>query len=144
MSRGAELARQFDAGRIGALELLARLVDQDSPTADKTTVDRLGAMVAAELEAAGARVAFLRNATSGNVLRAAFGPPEGQGHDPIIVLGHLDTVWPAGEAARRPFRIDGDGATGPGVYDMKAGIALMILLARARGERVSSIRSSAC
>jgi glutamate carboxypeptidase len=130
-SRGAALARRFDAGPSGALDLLARLVDQDSPTADKAAVDRLGAMVAAEFEAAGANISFLRNVTAGNVLRAVFGPPEAAGHGVVILLGHLDTVWPAGEAARRPFRIDGDVATGPGVYDMKAGIALMILLARA-------------
>jgi glutamate carboxypeptidase len=130
-SRGAELARAFETRRAEALALLARLVDQDSATADKAAVDRLGAMIGAELETAGARVTFLRNATAGNVLRAAFGPPEEGERPAAILLGHLDTVWPSGEAARRPFRIEGDVATGPGVYDMKAGIALMILLARA-------------
>ena len=134
MSRGADLARRFDSGRADALGLLARLVDQDSPTADKPSVDRLGAMIAAEFEAAGARVHVLDNAAAGNVLRAAFGPAGDAGDAgdaPVVLLGHLDTVWPSGEAARRPFRIEGGVATGPGVYDMKAGIALMILLARA-------------
>ncbi len=145
MSRGADLARRFDAGRSDALDLLGRLVDQDSPTADKTAVDRLGAMIAAELGAAGARVTSLPNAAAGNVLRAAFGPGEDGDHAPVILLGHLDTVWPGGEAARRPFRIEGDVATGPGVYDMKAGIALMILLARAAHEgRVRPLRPVVC
>jgi glutamate carboxypeptidase len=139
-SRGADLVRRFDAGRAGALALLAQLVDQDSPTADKAAVDRLGAMIAAEFEAAGSRVTFLQNANAGNVLRAAFGPPEGgaagTGAGAAMLLGHLDTVWPPGEAARRPFRVDGGIATGPGVYDMKAGIALMILLARAAHDGV--------
>jgi glutamate carboxypeptidase len=42
-----------------------------------------------------------------------------------MLLGHLDTVWPEGETVRRPFLIDGDRARGPGVFDMKAGIAMM-------------------
>src|SRR5262249_40176808 len=41
-------------------------------------------------------------------------------------LGHLDTVWSAGTLGGFPFRIDGDRATGPGVFDMKAGIAVSI------------------
>jgi len=145
-SRGAGLVRWFEAGRAEALALLGRLVDQDSPTADKTAVDRLGAMIAAELEAAGARVTWERHATAGNVLRAAFGPPEADGGaaagnaaawgGAAMLLGHLDTVWPPGEAARRPFRVERGLATGPGVYDMKAGIVLMILLARATREGV--------
>lgn len=43
----------------------------------------------------------------------------------VLLLGHLDTVFPRGTTADRPFRIDGDRATGPGVFDMKAGIAIM-------------------
>jgi len=40
----------------------------------------------------------------------------------VLVLGHLDTVWPLGTLAIRPFRVDGDVATGPGCFDMKAGV----------------------
>ncbi|HYR42327.1 MAG TPA: M20 family metallopeptidase, partial [Terriglobia bacterium] len=43
----------------------------------------------------------------------------------ILLLGHTDTVWPAGETVRRPFKIDSGRASGPGVFDMKAGILLM-------------------
>ena len=49
-------------------------------------------------------------------LRWTFGTPR------VLVLGHLDTVWPLGTLARWPFRVDGDVATGPGVFDMKAGL----------------------
>ena len=48
-------------------------------------------------------------------LRWTFGTPR------VLVLGHLDTVWPLGTLDRWPFRVDGDVATGPGVFDMKAG-----------------------
>jgi glutamate carboxypeptidase len=144
VSRGAELARFFEAGRAESLWLLQRLVDQDSPTADAVAVDRLGAFVAAEFEAAGARVDLLPNDTAGHVLRAAFGPEIG-GAGSTMLLGHLDTVWPSGEAARRPFSVEGDAARGPGVFDMKAGIALMILLARGiREGRVMPRRPVVC
>lgn len=43
----------------------------------------------------------------------------------VLLIGHLDTVFPAGTIAERPFRLDGDRATGPGVFDMKAGIVIM-------------------
>jgi glutamate carboxypeptidase len=49
-------------------------------------------------------------------LRWTFGTPR------VLVLGHLDTVWPLGTLERWPFRLDGDTATGPGVFDMKAGV----------------------
>ncbi|KQR40543.1 hypothetical protein ASF80_10745 [Microbacterium sp. Leaf159] len=43
----------------------------------------------------------------------------------VLLIGHLDTVFPAGTIAERPFHLDGDRATGPGVFDMKAGIVIM-------------------
>jgi glutamate carboxypeptidase len=49
----------------------------------------------------------------------------GNSGSPILLLGHTDTVWPAGEIAKRPFSIENGRATGPGVFDMKAGILLM-------------------
>jgi glutamate carboxypeptidase len=49
-------------------------------------------------------------------LRWTFGTPR------VLVLGHLDTVWPLGTLARWPFHVDGDVATGPGAFDMKAGV----------------------
>ncbi len=44
----------------------------------------------------------------------------------VLVVGHLDTVWPLGTVARWPFHVDGDEATGPGVFDMKAGVVQML------------------
>ncbi|MER6436010.1 M20/M25/M40 family metallo-hydrolase [Streptomyces sp. NPDC001185] len=46
----------------------------------------------------------------------------GTGARPLLLLGHYDTVWPAGTLAQRPYRRDGDRITGPGVFDMKAGL----------------------
>ncbi|MFF9376601.1 M20/M25/M40 family metallo-hydrolase [Streptomyces griseoluteus] len=46
----------------------------------------------------------------------------GSGESPLLLLGHYDTVWPAGTLAQRPYHRDGDRITGPGVFDMKAGL----------------------
>src|SRR3546814_13033118 len=48
----------------------------------------------------------------------------GEGNRPVLLMGHRDTVFPDGEAARRPFTVDGDTAYGPGVADMKAGLVM--------------------
>lgn len=54
------------------------------------------------------------------------GPEEGTGEPQILLIGHVDTVWPRGTLGRRPFRIEGDLAYGPGAYDMKGGIVLAL------------------
>ncbi|MEU1202612.1 M20 family metallopeptidase [Streptomyces sp. NPDC005813] len=54
----------------------------------------------------------------------------GSGDGDVLVLGHFDTVWPTGTLAGWPFTVDGDLATGPGVFDMKAGIVQMFAALR--------------
>lgn len=58
----------------------------------------------------------------------SFGPTleisAGIGHRQVLFVGHMDTVWPVGETAHRPFSISGGRAVGPGVQDMKSGIAI--------------------
>lgn len=134
-SRPSATLQFFETQRDEAIDLLGQLVEIDSPTADKAGVDRVGALVAGELGASGARVASIDSPSSGNPLRAVIPPAEGRASGdprPALLLGHLDTVWPLGEAARRPFRVEGADAFGPGVFDMKAGLVLCVLLARAR------------
>jgi glutamate carboxypeptidase len=128
VSRAQQLLAHFSAQETAALDLLRRLVSIDSPTPDKKAVDRLGAIVADEFRAAGAEVTPIPQERAGDVLRAAFGP---EGDRPALLLGHLDTVWPMGEASRRPPTIEDGLARGPGVFDMKIGIVLCLLLARA-------------
>ena len=138
MSRGADLLRHFEAQADAAVDLLGRLVGIDSPTSDPAAVARMGAAVAAELEAIG--IPAIPVGAPGDPVRplvaaiappAASGPVSDPGGSPVMLLGHLDTVWPMGETARRPFRVEGGHAFGPGVFDMKAGIVAALLLARA-------------
>ena len=128
MSRGKQLLSHFSEQEGATLDLLRSLVQIDSPTSDKSAVDRMGAAVAAEFRAAGAAVTLIPQERAGDALKASFGP---DGKRPALLLGHLDTVWPLGETERRPFRVEGGSACGPGVFDMKVGIVLCILLARA-------------
>ncbi|WP_410705466.1 M20/M25/M40 family metallo-hydrolase, partial [Chryseobacterium sp. SIMBA_029] len=51
----------------------------------------------------------------------------------VLVVGHYDTVWPPGTTARWPFSVDGDKATGPGSFDMKAGLVQAFYAVQALG-----------
>src|SRR5204863_427332 len=53
---------------------------------------------------------------------------------PVLLLGHVDTVWPHGTLAKRPFRVDARRAFGPGIFDMKSGVALIVAAFRALHE----------
>ena len=126
------------------LALLERLVNMDSFTSDAEHVNRVGETICAWMRDAGFRTEKIAKApvpadepwmaTLGNVFTARTHPHEaGPG---IVFLAHMDTVFPAGTAAARPFRLDreADRATGPGVTDMKAGIVQNMFVARALKE----------
>jgi glutamate carboxypeptidase len=105
-------------------EALARI---ESPSTDKAAVDRCGRELSRRLTAIGARVEPLTRAAAGDHLRASFGHAPRQ----VLLLGHFDTVWPLGTLARMPVRREDGRLHGPGVFDMKAGIALGMLALRA-------------
>jgi glutamate carboxypeptidase len=107
------------AGIVQTIEALVRL---ESPSTDKAAVDRCGAALAGRLRAAVAVVEMLAQAERGDHLIARL-PGSGR---PVMLLGHFDTVWPVGTLARMPLRRDGDRLHGPGVFDMKAGIAIAL------------------
>jgi glutamate carboxypeptidase len=106
------------------LETLKRFVWIESPSDSKADVDLFGQFVAKEFERIGGKVTLDRQEKYGNHLKAEF-PGSGPGK-PVLLLGHLDTVWPLHTIAGMPFRMDADRAFGPGVYDMKAGIVMML------------------
>jgi glutamate carboxypeptidase len=109
------------------IDTIQALVGIESPTDDKAAVDRCGVELARRLEAIGGRTEFIRQPAAGDHLRAEFG----QGERQVLLLGHFDTVWPVGQLAQMPIRQEGDCLKGPGVLDMKAGIALAMLAVRA-------------
>ncbi len=113
--------------------LLRRFVETDSPSLDKEATDRLVDWLQSELIALGCDVTRLAQERYGDHLLARYWPerlgpaPEGQ----LLVLCHIDTVWPAGETARRPFHITGGMAFGPGAMDMKGGAVQALMALRA-------------
>ncbi len=109
------------------IEFLQQMVDMESPTFEKPLVDTLARFVAGRFEAIGGQVSFTPVQGFGDHLRVEF---SGEGDRPVMLLGHTDTVFPAGEVAKRPFGIDRNIARGPGVFDMKAGIAMMWMAIR--------------
>jgi glutamate carboxypeptidase len=104
------------------VRLLAKFVRCESPSFDKAAVDRFGLVVAAEWRRRGARVEILRRTKRGNHVRAEWGRSQGRAARQIMVLGHLDTVYPVSSITQMPFRISGARAFGPGTLDMKAGL----------------------
>jgi glutamate carboxypeptidase len=107
------------------LRLLERMVSMESPSFDKDLTDKFVQFVGRQFD--GGDVDIIPVEKSGNHLRVRFGGPA---KNRVLLLGHTDTVWPAGELAKRPFKIDGGRATGPGVFDMKSGIVLMWMALR--------------
>lgn len=110
------------------LDLLRRMVELESPSDNKAALDRLGKFLGGEFFRLESQVTFSPQTHAGNHLKAEF---PGAGAKPVLLLGHFDTVWPLGTLEKMPFRVEGRRAFGPGVYDMKAGIVMMLFALRA-------------
>ena len=109
------------------IETIEALVCLESPSGDAAAINRCAAELESRLGSLGGRVTRLPGGPAGDHLRAEFG----SGARRVLLLGHIDTVWPAGTLARRPFRAEGGRLHGPGVFDMKAGLALAWLAVKA-------------
>lgn len=98
---------------------LEQLVNMDTPSRDKRLVDEAMEVVIRRFnELIGGTVERIPQPELGDQVKLHLGRGEGQ----IMILTHLDTVFPAGEASRRPFKNDGRRLYGPGVFDMKCGL----------------------
>jgi len=115
------------------LSTLRQLVEIESPSDDKAAIDRLGSLLAGRFEKLGGHAKFHRAERAGDHLQVDF---EGaRGGKPVLLLGHMDTVYPTGTLATMPWRVSDGRAYGPGVFDMKAGIAFMLHAIEALRER---------
>jgi glutamate carboxypeptidase len=108
------------------IELLRTLVECESPSGDKAAVDRCMEIAAAACRGLGGTVRLHRQKRYGNLLEARFGYSRKNIAPPILLLGHLDTVWPLGTLERMPFLRKDGRYWGPGVLDMKAGVAMAL------------------
>ena len=115
-----------ESHRDWALAVIEDLVRLESPSIDKSALDRVGAEIARLFVELGARAAALPQERSGDHLRIEIG----RGDEQVLVIGHFDTVWPIGQIETMPVRREDGRLYGPGSYDMKAGIAMTLLAAR--------------
>jgi glutamate carboxypeptidase len=109
---------------------LRDLVLVESPSDNKAAVDEAVCLVASFAKTNGGRVKIHKQKHFGDVLEVRFGPVRG-GRKPILLLGHLDTVWPLGTLRTMPWRKRDGRFYGPGVLDMKSGVAMALAAIRA-------------
>ncbi|WP_135466862.1 M20 family metallopeptidase [Crenalkalicoccus roseus] len=129
----AWLATQQEA----MLSELERMVNTDGGSYDKAGVDAVGAQIRDFCDRHGIPVEVVPRERHGDCLKARVeggeAPGGGNMRRSIVLMGHRDTVFPRGEPQRRPFRMEGGIAYGPGVADMKAGLVMnMFVLAAFR------------
>ncbi len=125
----ADRLRYFSEHQDGIVQTIRELVEIESPSDNKPAVDRIAAFLAAKFEALGGRTQLHRSNDFGDSLQIDFGGPArsaSANRKPVLLLGHYDTVYPLGTLASMPCDIDRDRLRGPGVLDMKSGIALML------------------
>ena len=118
------------------LEELKELVALESFSRDAVGTGKVAAWIKKRLDAAAWRTKLISVGKEvGPILRAEWG--KGKTYD-VLLLGHMDTVFPAGTAVERPFSTEGDDFKGPGASDMKCGDLFMVHLAEDLAREKSS------
>lgn len=120
------------------ISFIRALVEAESPSHDKAAVDRCGTLIAEAFAAAGARACVHTRREVGNILQFDFAPSgltqtaawtataSSDPLSPVLLLGHFDTVWELGTLSSMPSRQHNGRLFGPGVFDMKSGIAIAL------------------
>lgn len=108
------------------VDLTRQLVLAESPSDQKAAVDACVELAAAQAKALGASIKLHKQKAFGNILEARFRPKSNarSGSGSVLLLGHLDTVWPLGTLKSMPCRVRDGRLWGPGTLDMKAGVAM--------------------
>ena len=117
------------------IETLREIVSIESGSRDKPGLDQAAALLASRLTALGGKVEIIEP-TAADIVRMHDTPKElgktvvarfhGKGKRRILLLGHMDTVYPHGTLAKKPFRVEGQRAYGPGIADAKSGVAVIL------------------
>jgi glutamate carboxypeptidase len=116
------------------VSLLKEIVSRESPSADKKAVDLCSSFVTDELRKTGAKVLRFPQKEIGNLTLAQYPPKPKKEKEQILLLTHLDTVWPMGKIRQMPFYVSENKIFGPGVLDMKASLVMVIFSFRALSE----------
>jgi glutamate carboxypeptidase len=123
-SESANRLRFFVDRKDAIAETVRQLVEIESPSDNKQAVDRLGALLAGRFEGLGGHSKFHRVQNFGDHLQVDFATE--RSGKPVLLLGHLDTVYPLGTLAGMPCQVADGRLSGPGALDMKSGIAMIL------------------
>src|SRR5271168_1087288 len=110
-------------------KMIAELDGIESPTEDRAGVNRCVALVEQGIKASGGESQRSKQRTAGDLVVGRFESARSTvkpAVKPLLLLGHLDTVWPLGTLKKMPFRVRQGRAWGPGVLDMKAGVVMAL------------------
>ena len=120
----ANRLRFFTERKEAITETIRQLVEIESPSDNKAAVDEVGALLAGRFEKIGGHAKFHRVTAFGDHLQVDFAGP--RGGKPVLLLGHMDTVYPLRTLSTMPCRVADGRLWGPGALDMKSGIALIV------------------
>jgi glutamate carboxypeptidase len=119
---------QFESYLPSMIQLLKRLVETESPSRDKFAVDQVGMLIAGVVRSLGGNVETLQNSSTGDHIIGRFNPVSDQAKarnkNGILLLCHMDTVFPLGTLPSMPYYEKDDKIFGPGIADMKAGVVI--------------------
>jgi glutamate carboxypeptidase len=121
----ADRLRYFEQRNDALVDTIRELVEIESPSDNKPAVDRIAGFLAPRFESLGGRIRLHRSPNFGDSLQADFAG-NSINRKPVLLLGHYDTVYPLGTLATMPCKAENGHLRGPGVLDMKSGIALML------------------
>jgi len=121
-----EVMQHLQGQRAELTRLLELMTAAESPSSVPTAQQRIRDIIAGEFERLGYLVRRIPGRSSGGMLHAR-PARQRRGRANQLLLGHYDTVWPLGTLNDMPFEAEDDSVRGPGVYDMKGGIAQALL-----------------
>lgn len=125
-----QIRRYIDGQRRPMLALWEELVNTESGTRQVEGVNAVGSILRREMESAGIKTRLVPIENAGDMLVGEWNTESCKA--PLLLIGHMDTVFKEGAARENPFRIDEDGmAHGPGVLDMKAGLVIALYAVKA-------------
>jgi len=115
-----DFLRYFKSRQGEMISRLKTLVRLESPTSDKIAVDKCSAAVISELSSLGVKIKKIPQKEIGDLFLVEYPSTEIKaGEKPLLILVHIDTVWPVGTIEHMPFYLAEDRLYGPGVLDMK-------------------------
>jgi glutamate carboxypeptidase len=123
----SSMLNHFRALQASILDSIRVLVERETTSREEARLNEIAGFVASQLSDLGGQIEVTPQPGYGTHLRARFDFGHDLSEEQVLVIGHLDTVWPVGTLDRMPFRLTPEGAAhGPGVFDMKSGIAIAV------------------